>query len=248
MARRIYPRDVPEAEGTVSAPDLTLMKEDAPPREPTGRAVFNGRRDSGRSGEAWRRMPPALPPWYRVDQQTQRWWAAGVCEARVDDWRRLLRPAAGRQAEPRAIIIDGRTLPSSPERGARAGDDGHKQRPGSQGHRGVARLGRRLTRLVTPANQPERAQGEARAEAVQASTDDAVEGALVDEGDPGAQAPPDAAHHGLRLAVVKRPDAISGFVLLPRRWLVERSLGWMARFRRRARHFERLADTLVGWP
>jgi hypothetical protein len=65
-----------------------------------------------------------------VHQQTQRWLKPGVFEAIVPDLRRLLRLAAGRNAEPTAAILDGRTLQSSPESGARAGYDGHKQRRG----------------------------------------------------------------------------------------------------------------------
>ena len=104
------------------------MKEEAPQREHSLREVFNGLRYMVRSGEAWRMMPHDLPPWYTVYQQTQRWIAAGVFEAIVDDLRVLLRLAAGHKEDPSAVIMDGRTLQSSPESGARAGFDGHKKR------------------------------------------------------------------------------------------------------------------------
>lgn len=246
MERQSYPSDVSDAEWAFVAPYLALMREDAPQREYALREVFNGLRYLVRSGEAWRMLPHDLPPWYTVYQQTQRWLAAGVFEAMVDDLRRLLRQAAGRQAEPSAVIMDGRTMQSSPESGARAGFDGHKKRRGSKVHLVVDTLGLLLTLLVTPANEQERAQVGALAEDVQAITGDSVDIAFVDEGYTGEQARRDAAQHAIQLEVIKLPQAKHGFVLLPRRWVVERSFGWMARFRRLTRDFERLADTLVG--
>ncbi len=74
-----------------------------------------------------------------------------------------------------------------------------------------------------------------------------VEIAYVDQGYTGEQPAADAAQHGLRLEVVKHHEAKRGFVLLPRRWVVERSFGWAARFRRLARDYERLASTMTGY-
>jgi len=73
-----------------------------------------------------------------------------------------------------------------------------------------------------------------------------VEIVFVDQGCTGDQPAADAEAHGIRLEVVKLPTAKHGFVLLPRRWVVERSFAWMARFRRLARDYERLSETLDG--
>jgi transposase len=86
----------------------------------------------------------------------------------------------------------------------------------------------------------------ALAEKVQEVTGEMVEVAFVDQGYTGEKAAQAAETHGLRLEVVKLPDAKRGFVLLPRRWVVERSFAWMARFRRLARDYERLPETLAG--
>lgn len=83
--------------------------------------------------------------------------------------------------------------------------------------------------------------------AVQAATGQAVTLAYVDQGYTGAQVAADAASHGIALEVVAHPAARRGFVLLPRRWVVERTFGWMARFRRLARDYERTAGALAGW-
>ena len=246
MERKAYPSDVSDDEWVFVAPYLTLMKEDAPQRDHPLREVFNGLRYVVRSGAAWRMMPNDLPPWHTVYQQTQRWMAAGVFEQIVHDLRMLLREIDGRNPQPRAAIFDGRTMQSTPESGARAGYDGHKKRKGSKVHLAVDTLGQLLAVTVTPANEQERAQVAELAAQVQAATGDSVEIAFVDQGYTGADAAADAEQHGIRLEVVKLPSAKRGFVLLPRRWVVERSFAWMARFRRLARDYERLDETLVG--
>jgi transposase len=246
MTRKAYPSDVSDEEWAFVAPYLTLMKEDAPQREHSLREVFNGLRYIVRTGVPWRMMPNDLPPWHTVYQQTQRWLKAGVFEEMVRDLRMLIREIEGRMPQPRAAILDSRTLQSTPERGGRAGYDGHKRRKGSKVHLAVDTLGQLLAVVVTPANEQDRAQVAALAAQIQEATGESVEVAFVDQGDTGEQPAADAEAHGIRLEVVKLPTAKHGFVLLPRRWVVERSFAWMARFRRLARDYERLAETLAG--
>ena len=99
---------------------------------------------------------------------------------------------------------------------------------------------------VTPADVQDRDRVAALAEAVQEATGDSVELAYVDQGYTGADAEIAAADEGIDLEVVKLADAKRGFVLPPRRWVVERSLAWAARFRRLAKDYERLTATLEG--
>lgn len=246
MDRKTYPSDVSDEEWAFVAPYLTLMTEDAPQRDYPLREVFNGLRYIVRGGIAWRMMPNDLPPWHTVYQQTQRWLKAGVFETMVHDLRTLLRLAAGRKEQPSAAIFDSRTLQSSPESGERAGYDGAKRRKGSQTHMAVDTLGHLLALLVTPANEQDRDQVGQLAQAVQTVTGETLELAFVDQGYTGDDAAQAAEAQGLRLEVVKLPEAKQGFVLLPRRWVVERSFGWVARFRRLARDYERLPETLKG--
>ena len=84
------------------------------------------------------------------------------------------------------------------------------------------------------------------AAAVQEATGDSVELAYVDQGYTGQDAAMAADGWGIQLVVVKLPEAKKGFVLLPRRWVVERSFAWVSRFRRLAKDYERLAETLAG--
>ena len=113
-------------------------------------------------------------------------------------------------------------------------------------HRALDTLGHLLAWQVSPANAQDRAQVAQMAEQVQQATGDSVEVAFVDPGGTGDQPAQDAAAHGLSLEVAKLPEAEKGFVLLPRRWVVERSFACAARFRRLARDDERLPATLAG--
>jgi transposase len=246
MDRKAYPSDVSDDEWAFVAPYLTLMSEAAPQREHNLREVFNGLRWLVRAGASWRLMPHDLPPWHVVYDQTQRWLKAGVFEDLVHDLRALLRLAQGRKAQPSAAIMDSRTLQSSPESGARAGYDGHKRKKGSKIHLAVDTLGQLLALAVTPANEQDRAQVEQLTRQVQEATGQSVELAYVDQGYTGDQPEQAAAQHGIQLAVVKLPEAKKGFVLLPRRWVVERSFAWATRFRRLVRDYERLPETLAG--
>jgi transposase len=246
MERQIYPSDVSDDEWSFVAPYLTLMTEDAPQREHRLREVFNGLRWIVRTGAQWRMMPHDLPPWAAVYQQTQRWLRVGVFEAIVADLRAVLRLAEGRKEEPSAAIFDSRTLQSSPESGHRAGYDGAKRRKGSKVHLAVDTLGHLLALHVTPANEQDRAQVGQLASAVQEVTGDQVTLAFVDQGYTGDAPAQAAQQRGMELEVIKLPQAKRGFVLLPRRWVVERSFAWMTRFRRLSRDYERLPETLAG--
>ena len=99
---------------------------------------------------------------------------------------------------------------------------------------------------VTPANEQERTQIGELARSVQQTTGPTVKVAFADQGYTGEEPARAALDEGIELQVIKLPEAKKGFVLLPRRWVVERSFGWLNRFRRLARDYERLPETLAG--
>ncbi|HEY8670972.1 MAG TPA: IS5 family transposase [Terriglobales bacterium] len=244
--RSNYPSDVSDEEWAFCAPYLTLMKEDAPQREYPMRMMFNAVRYMVRAGCPWRMIPNDLPPWSSVHQQAQRWIKAGCFEAMAHDLRKVLRLLAERPEEPSAVIVDGRSLRSTPESGHRAGYDGHKRKKGSKVHAAVDTLGHLLALKVTAANEQERAQvGDLRRE-VQEATGEKIELAFVDQGYTGEEPAAQAAKQGVRLVVVKLGAAKRGFILLPRRWVLERSFAWATRFRRLVRDYERLPSSLAG--
>jgi transposase len=244
--RRPYPTDVTDEEWEFVAPYLTLLPLDAAQRAHDLRAVFNALRWLVKSGAPWRLLPHDFPPWPAVYQQTQRWIRAPCFEAIAHDLRALLRLAQGRGPDPTATILDSRTLQSTPESGPRAGYDGAKRRKGSKVHAAVDTLGHLLAMRVTAANEQDRDQVAQLTQNVQDVTGVNVEVAYVDQGYTG-EAAREAAHaHCIRLVVVKHTEAKRGFVLLPRRWVVERSFAWATRFRRLTRDYERMAETLAG--
>jgi len=243
---RRYPSDVSDEEWEFIAPYLTLLPLDALQRKHNLREVFNAVRYLVHTGAPWRYLPLDFPPWPAVYQQARRWQEAGSFAAVVHDLRLLLRLVAGRAGQPTAVILDSRTLQSTPESGARAGYDGHKRRKGAKVHAAVDTLGHLLALVVTPANEQDRAQVATLATAVQEATGETVSLAYVDQGYTGQEPTRVAEGHGIRLEVVKLSEARHGFVLLPRRWVVERAFAFTSRFRRLARDYERLPSVLAG--
>src|SRR5437016_3481523 len=180
--RKPYVTDVSDEEWAFVLPYLSLMTPEAAQRRHDLREVLNALRWLVRAGAPWRLLPNDFPRWDAVYQQTQRWIAAGAFEAIVHDLRALLRLAAGREAQPSAVIFDGRTMQSTPESGGRAGYDGHKHKRGAKVQMAVDTLGHLLALLVTPANDQERAQVAELAQQVQEVTGGHVEVAFVDQG------------------------------------------------------------------
>jgi transposase len=244
--RKPYPSDVSDEEWAFVIPYLALIREDAPQRTHGLREVFNALRWIVRSGAPWRMLPHDFPPWEAVYQQTHRWLRAEVFEAIVHDLRALLRLGAGRDKEPTAAILDSRTLKSTPESGNRSGYDGAKRKNGSKVHAAVDTLGYLLALHVTPADEQDREQVEVLAKAIQEATGENVELAYVDQGYSGEQPAEKAKKRGIRLEVVKHPESKRGFVLLPRRWVIERDFAWTSRFRRLVKDYERLPETVAG--
>ncbi|MCA1565874.1 MAG: transposase [Acidobacteria bacterium] len=137
-------------------------------------------------------------------------------------------------------------LQSTPESGGRAAYDGAKRREGGKTHIVVDTPGNLPALRVTSADEQDRAQVGDLADRVQQVTGENVELAFVDQGYTGTVAAEESQAYAIRLEVVKLAEAKKGFILLPRRWVVERTFGWAARFRRLARDYERLPDTLAG--
>ena len=222
------------------------MDKNAPQRKYDLRTTFDALRWMVRSGAPWRYLPDSFPPWHAVYDQTQRWIASGVFENMADDLRELLRVAAGREKQPTAAILDSQTLQGTAESGERAGYDAGKKKKGTKIHIAVDTLGNLLTLLVTPANAQDRDSVGALTRDLQDVTGQNVEVAFVDAGYTGERARLAAQEEGIQLEVVKLPDIKRGFVLLPKRWVVERSFAWKTRFRRLVKDYERLPETVRG--
>lgn len=177
-----------------------------------------------RCGIARRATPNDFPPWAAVYQQSQRRLASEYFETLAQDLRALLRLASGRAPDPTAAIIDSRTLRSTSESGTRAGYDGAKRKRGSKVHMAVDTLGHLLALHVAPADVGDRVAVGRLCADIQDATGEGIQLAYVDQGYTGDAAAAAAQAEGIALHVVKLPEAKRGFVLLPRRLEVERSL------------------------
>ncbi len=217
-----------------------------PQRHHVLRALFNALRWLGRAGAPWRLLPTNFPPWPAVYQQTQRWSKAGCFEAIVSDPRSILWAAQGRHGQPWTVVLDGRTLQSTVESGARAGYDGHKRKRGCKVPMAVDTLRHLLAVHVTPANEQERSQVAALAQQVQQVSGEQVRLAYVDQGYTGELPRQAAQQASIDLHVVRLPEAKRGFVLPPKRWVVDCSFAWASGFRRLVRDDELLPQTLAG--
>ena len=224
-----------------AVPDAAARRRAA--AAPRLREVFNAAALDRAHRRALALAAPRLPALgRRLRSRRAAGWRRAVFEALVHDLRLLLRAGSRARAASRsAAILDARTLQSTPESGARAGYDGHKRRKGSKVHAAVDTLGHALGPAGHPGQRPGarpgRRAGRARSRRSPAST---WSWPTSIKATPARKPRQTAAAHGIQLEVVKLPEAKRGFVLLPRRWVVERSFAWLARFRRLARDYERL--------
>ncbi|MET8957825.1 IS5 family transposase [Streptomyces sp. NPDC004393] len=202
------------------------------------------------NGIKWTEMPVDFPPWKAVYRFFRRWQASGFLDVLHDALRELARKAAGKKARPTAAIVDSQSVKASWHVAAESrGFDGGKKVTGRKRHLVVDTLGLLLVVCVTTAGLQDRdvavplltrlRRGFATVRKVWA--DGGYTGSLVDWA---------AATLGLHVEIVRRPDEAKGFVLLKRRWIVERTLAWLVNSRRLARDYEYLPavhEAMVKW-
>jgi transposase len=196
-----------------------------------------------RSGWQWRMIPHDLVPWWAAYRWYRTWAADGTWDAVHDGLRAVARIAAGRDRGPSAAVLDAQSVKSS-EGGQARGVDMGKKITGRKRHLVVDTLGLVLVAAVTAASVQDRPGGKA----VLARLAAAFPSVALVWADGGYANSIDAGlvhwagqELGLLLEIVRRSDDVKGFKVLPRRWVVERTFGWLVRNRRLARDYERLA-------
>ncbi|RKE05004.1 transposase [Streptomyces sp. TLI_171] len=245
--RRPYPSDLSDARCSLVEPTLTAWRQ-----ERTARALAFGRppehdlRDLldailyvDRTGIPWRYLPHDYPPWETVYAYFAKWQREGVFEQLNGLLRRLLRTAEGRDPEPTACILDSQSVKTSTNVPAVSqGADVGKKIVGRKRNIVTDTIGLLLVVLVTAASVQDNAAGRQLLTTV-AAEHPSVGKAWVGMGYKNAVVE-HGATLGIDVEIVRRDPATRGFVVQPRRWVVERTFGWLMNHRRLARDYEAL--------
>jgi transposase len=251
---RCYPSDMSEAEWAVCEPLLPapawLAGRGGRPASWCMRDVVDAIRYLTHNGPVWRALPADFPPAGTVYWWADKWQAGGSTTRMHDDLRGRVRLAAGRTAQPTAAIIDSQSVKGSemiarPRRGYDAG----KKINGTKRHLAVDTIGLLLAVLVTAASVQDRDAARPLLWNLRRAFP-TVRLAWADGGYAGKLVSWAKARLRLTLEIVKRPDDLHTFKVLPRRWVVERTLSWITRHRRTIRDYERLPahhETYVHW-
>jgi putative transposase len=237
MARKPYPTDLTDEQWEIVRPLLPAAKPGGRPRSVDLREVVNGVLYVVRGGIAWRMMPGDLPPWGTVHFYYRCWRLDGTWEKVLDALRTRLRRAEGRKPSPSAAIVDSQTVRTA-NGGEGRGYDAGKRTPGRKRHIIVDTLGLLLAVVVHSASVQDRdgvnrvgARIEGRFRRLKLIWADGAYAAAVGWAKQFAD---------WVLELVRKPEGQKGFVVLPRRWVVERTFAWLMNCRRLARDYERL--------
>ena len=251
---RRYPSDMTEAEWAVCEPLLPapawLAGRGGRPATRCLRDIVDAIRYLTHNGPVWRALPADFPPAWTVYWWADKWQADGSAERMHNDLRERVRLAAGRKARPSAAVIDSQSVKGSEMIAAgRRGYDAGKKINGTKRHIAVDTLGLLLTVLVTAASVQDRDAARPLLFNLRRAFP-TVKLTWADGGYAGKLVTWAKTWLRLRVEIVKRPDDLHTFKVLPRRWVVERTLAWITRHRRTVRDYERLAahhETYVYW-
>jgi putative transposase len=253
-ARRGYPSDLSNAEWSLIEPLLPPPRWGSPaggrPETHPRREIVNAIRYLVRSGCAWRQLPADFPPWQTVYDHFTRWKADGTTDRIHDALRAQARAAAGRDPEPTAAVIDSQSVRGADTvpRASRGWDNAKKVN-GRKRHIAVDTLGLITAIVVTAASVQDRDAARPLLWNLSRASH-RVRLIWADSGYQARRLLAWAARLHLTVQIVRRPDDLHTFQVLPRRWVVERTFAWISKYRRTIRDYERLPEhheAMIQW-
>jgi putative transposase len=244
MQHRPYPSDLTDARWAILEPEVPPARPGGRPRKTDLRAVVNAIFYLNREGCSWRALPHDFPPWKTVYNYFETWKWDGTWDHFLATLRRRVRVAAGRDPTPRVACIDSQSVKTAGG-GEAVGTDGGKKVRGRKRHIAVDTLGLLLAVAVTAANVHDARAAQQVFAQLPGKDFPRLEVVQADEQyhSPELDRWLRVHHRPYRIWVISRPPGEQRFIPLRSRWVVERTLAWLGRYRRLSKEYEHLPES-----